>query len=202
MPMQTLRQLDLSILLLLNHLGAEGAAREMVIRAAATGQMYLLLGIVLYLGLRQPGGGEVLLVALLSSLVAVLIGRILNQAFPRERPFVAFPDRVRHVALVVRPDSFPSIHATGGFGLIGGVLFGHYRRWGVAMLPLGLLMIAARVAAGVHWPSDVLGGAALGMTTAAVFAWVQRRFWLGRGRPRTAGRGEINTEEKPPFTTN
>ncbi len=188
-PIETLRQLDLSLLLLLNHLGAEGAVREVIIRVAATGLMYALLGIVFYLGLRRPEGGRVLHAALVSAGVAVLVGKILNQVFERQRPSVAFPDQVRHIALAVRPDSFPSIHATGGFGLIGAVLFGRYRRVGLLMLVLGLLMIAARVAAGVHWPSDVLGGAVLGMATAGFFAWVQRCCWPGLGRRRTAGLG-------------
>lgn len=181
-----LQQLDLAVLFALNHLGPEGLAREAVIRAVATGLMYVLAAVVVYLAWRKPDGRQVLLCALGSALLAFLLGKTLNQLVDRDRPFVLYPDQVRHIALIVRPDSFPSIHAITAFGLLGGVLFGRYPRWGLLMLGLGLPMIAARVAAGVHWPTDVLGGAALGLLMAGLFMTVQRRYLPGLGLARTA----------------
>jgi len=187
--MQTLRHLGRELLFFLNHLGAEGPPREVVIRLLATGLMYLLAGIVLYISLRMPDGRQVLLCALGSAVVAVLVGKSLNQLVIRDRPFVVFPDEVRHIALIVRPDSFPSIHAVAAFGLVGGVLLGRYRRVGVIMLALASAMIAARVAAGVHWPSDVVGGGLIALFMAALFMVVQRRYW-----PRVGLRKQQNAE--------
>jgi len=182
--MQTIRHLDREILFFLNHLGAEGPAREVVIRLLATGLMYLLAAIVLYLSLKRPAGRQMLFCALGSAFLALLAGKLLNQIVMGDRPFVLFPQDVRHIELIVRPDSFPSVHAVVAFGLAGGVLFGRYRLWGVIMLVVSLLIITARVAAGVHWPSDVVGGALIGLAMAAVFVTIQRRYWprLGLGR--------------------
>jgi len=175
--MQALRQLDQEILFFLNHLGAEGPAREVVIRLLATGLMYALAAIVAYMFLTKPDGRQVLMTALAGALLGYAVGKIINAMVERDRPFVVFPDQVRHVALYVRPASFPSIHAASAFGGTGAVLFGRYRGWGVIMLVLAAFMIAARVAAGVHWPSDVAGGGLIGLVLAAVLVGIQRCCW-------------------------
>ena len=170
-----LLQADRAVLLWLNHLGPEGFGREVVIRGVATGFYWVLVAIVLYLTFCKPGGKRVFVSALGGFALAFIVGKTINQIVPRDRPFIALPDEVRHIALVVRPDSFPSIHAVSAFGMIGGVLFGRYRWHGLVMLGFGLLMIAARVAAGVHWPTDVLGGAAIGLVMAGAWRKVEGR---------------------------
>lgn len=192
--MGLLRSLDREILFLLNHLGPEGAAREAVIRLVATGALYALLAVAVYLGLRRRSGRAVLICALGGAVLAFVVGKTINQIVPRDRPFVVFPDELRHVALIVRPDSFPSIHAAGGFGLAGGVLFAGYWRWGIAMLLLAVAMAAARVAAGVHWPSDVAAGALIGCIMAAIAAFAQRHHWPRSARRPEEGAGGGATE--------
>jgi len=122
----------------------------------------------------------VLFCALGSAFPALLAGKLLNQIVTGDRPFVLFPEDVRHIELMVRPDSFPSIHAVVAFGLTDGVLFGRHRLRGVIMLVVSLLVITARV----HWPSDVVSGALIGLAMAAVFVTIQCRYWprLGLGR--------------------
>lgn len=190
-----IHETDKAILFFLNHLGAEGALRHVVIRVAATGVMYVLALIALYLLVRKPGGGQVFFFALGGGLLAVLVGKVINQIVVSDRPFVAFPDDVRHIALIVRPASFPSIHAVAAFGLSGAVLLGGYRAWGALMLALSVLMAAARVAAGVHWPSDLAGGCLVGLAAAAIWVKVQRRYWPRLGLGREAEPGKANPRE-------
>ncbi len=189
--MRTITYLDRQILFFLNHLGPDGMAREMVIRLVATGVMFALAGIVIYLALNKPDGRQVFARAFFSLLLAVVAGKILGRVVGGDRPYALFPQEVRHVELIVRPASFPSIHAVAAFGLTGGVLFGRYRGWGALMLALGLCMITARVAAGVHWPSDVVGGGLLALAIAALFVAIQSRYWprLGLRREQGAGLG-------------
>lgn len=174
MRLLALNGLDTRILFFLNHLGHEGLARETVIRVLATGSLYVLGVILLYLLVRKPDGRRVLAAAVISGVLALIAGKIINQVVPRERPFVALPGQVRYIALIVRPDSFPSIHAVVAFALSGSVLFSRHRRWGAVMLILATLMALARVASGVHWPSDVAGGAAIGLLAAALVACIPR----------------------------
>lgn len=64
--------------------------------------------------------------------------------------------------------SFPSNHATLAAALATGLALLR-PRWALLVLPIGGATAALRVAAGVHYPHDVLAGAVLGATvTAAV----------------------------------
>ncbi len=63
--------------------------------------------------------------------------------------------------------SFPSGHAAGSFAFVFFVL-GLHPRVGLALFPLACLIALSRVALGVHYPSDVAAGAAIG----AAFGWI------------------------------
>lgn len=87
-------------------------------------------------------------------------------------------------------NSFPSGHMTRTvlvYGLLAFVIFRMAERWWVrrlavaAALAVGLLMAADRLYLGVHWESDVLGGALLGsLALAGAIIWLDRP----RGLPR------------------
>lgn len=84
----------------------------------------------------------------------------------RPRPFVSVHDV--HV-LISRPSSgsLPSAHATTAFA--GAVLLSWFwPRWRLAFAVLALAIAFSRVYVGVHYPTDVLAGAALGGFVALV----------------------------------
>jgi undecaprenyl-diphosphatase len=86
---------------------------------------------------------------------------VLGVLFPRQRPFA----RLEGVEPLVRhtPErSFPSRHVASGLAMavIGG---GAHPSLGRAMATVAGLLGATRVAAGLHYPSDVLAGAVLGL---------------------------------------
>ena len=138
--------------------------------------LLLLAGVVV--GRRR--GAPVLAAALwagLSTLVAVGLNQPLVHAFGRARPYAA----LQHVSLLGTPSvdgSFPSDHATlAGATLVGLLLVD--RRLGLAAAAAGLLLAAARVYVGAHYPGDVLAGLVVGGVVAGLG-------WLVVRRPLTA----------------
>ncbi len=76
--------------------------------------------------------------------------------------------------------SFPSSHAVNNFAVA--TLFStYYRRWHWWFFGWASLVALSRVAVGVHYPSDILGGAAIGVCVAlaVIFLWTEtaRRFF-------------------------
>jgi undecaprenyl-diphosphatase len=72
--------------------------------------------------------------------------------------------------------SFPSAHAAWFFALSMTVWFVN-RKWGWWFFGLSAVMGIARVYAGVHWPTDIIGGAVVGIICALAIHWL-----LGRSR--------------------
>jgi undecaprenyl-diphosphatase len=76
--------------------------------------------------------------------------------------------------------SFPSSHAVNNFGVATLLTF-YFRRWWWAFYLWATLVAVSRVAVGVHYPSDILAGAAIGsaVALAIIGLWMlfQRRFF-------------------------
>ncbi len=81
------------------------------------------------------------------------------------RPFVAHPDLVHLFAPHAADASFPSDHATAAFAIAVAILLRN-RLWGSVTLAAAALLAVSRVVIGVHYPLDVLSGAALGSAVA------------------------------------
>jgi undecaprenyl-diphosphatase len=111
----------------------------------------------------------------LGAAVALTCGQIVSRLVDRPRPFVADPHRVHLFARHVADASFPSDHATAAFAIATAVLLRN-RRVGAVVLAFAAVLAAGRVAIGVHYPSDVLAGAALGTgASLALYAPAARR---------------------------
>ena len=105
-----------------------------------------------------------------SAALALLVAQIIAAAWDRPRPYEADPGDA-HLLLPSSPDpSFPSDHATGAFAIAVAIGLRH-RKAGSLALVLASLVSLGRVALGTHYPSDALGGAALG-AGAALLLWI------------------------------
>jgi undecaprenyl-diphosphatase len=109
----------------------------------------------------------------------------------------ALPDVVKVVVARARPEDtslgFPSGHATAAAAFFGAVLYlagslppPARRTVRAGALVAVALVGVARVVLRAHWPSDVVGGAALGLALAAAAALIDASSSsAGRGRART-----------------
>jgi undecaprenyl-diphosphatase len=107
--------------------------------------------------------------AVLSAGLALAIGKLVSEAVDRARPFIADPGSVHLFSHHAADPGFPSDHATAAFAIAVAIVL-RKRAWGVFALITAAVLSIGRVAIGVHYPSDVLAGAALG-GAAALSLW-------------------------------
>lgn len=72
-------------------------------------------------------------------------------------------------------DSFPSGHALFFFAFAT-VVYRHDKRWGWMFFIGAALMGVARVVGDIHWPTDVLGGALIGILVGWLVDYCYARF--------------------------
>ncbi len=102
--------------------------------------------------------------------LGLLIAHFVSQAVARPRPFVSDPGGVHLFSGHAADPSFPSDHATAGFAIAVAIVL-RDRRWGVPVLIAAAVLAVGRVAMGLHYPSDVIAGAALG-SAVSVGLWL------------------------------
>jgi undecaprenyl-diphosphatase len=112
------------------------------------------------------------------ALGAWIIGIIGKAIFASPRPFESLA--AAHKLLIYGSnDSFPSGHATFYFAL-GAALFAHDKKLGAVAMIVAILIGLARVAAGIHWPVDILVGAVLGITIALIANGLKTHYTASR----------------------
>jgi undecaprenyl-diphosphatase len=161
----------------------------------------LLLAAWLWLLIR--GGKRGRTAALLLVLVLVcsdqLSSSVIKPVFQRARPCHAVEGVpvLQQVHLLVPcggGKAFPSSHAVNNFAVATLFAF-FYRRWTWAFFTWAALVALSRVTVGVHFPSDILGGAVLGTGVAALLLWIWHMLgrsvapWLRLTAPSEAGHG-------------
>lgn len=118
---------------------------------------------VLIAGLALMGGTngrDVATQMVLTALLNLPLYFWLKHSIGRPRPFVACPD-IRACVHALDKFSFPSGHTLHAVAFA--VVFSwHFPLYGVALIPMVLLIALSRVALGLHYPSDVAAGAAIG----------------------------------------
>ena len=100
--------------------------------------------------------------------VTYIIVEAIGRMLPRPRPFAGLSDTNQLVSHTEHR-SFPSRHVASAFAMAAAIFPGS-RMLGVAFGAIGILLGGARIAAGVHYPSDVIGGIVLGSTIGRVIS--------------------------------
>ncbi|QUF06130.1 phosphatase PAP2 family protein [Actinosynnema pretiosum subsp. pretiosum] len=116
-----------------------------------------------------------------ASASANLVGKTL---FPRRRPAADLLDVPRRLTKRPTSSSFPSGHSASAAAFTTAVAMDHPIA-AVVVAPIAAAVAYSRVHTGVHWPSDVAVGAAVG-----VGAGLLTRRWWPRGRDEPASARE------------
>lgn len=135
------------------------AAMPLISRLCDHGEIWILLAVILLAIRRTRRQGAALSCGLVLDLVACNL--LLKPLFGRVRPFALQPA----AALLVEPPldaSFPSGHTAASFAAVFALKASGSPLWKPA-LALALVIAFSRLYLYVHWPSDVLGGALLGI---------------------------------------
>ena len=102
----------------------------------------------------------------------------LKYTFDRRRPYVKYPQLVHPIEPEDSP-SFPSGHTAAAFSLATSLSITYPKWYVIAPSALWACGVGfARMNQGVHYPSDVLTGAAIGVGCAFVNVYVNR--WLNK----------------------
>jgi undecaprenyl-diphosphatase len=146
--------------------GAAFAIPRHVFRIASRlgdGIVWYLL-IVLLPILYGPAALRPAIVMALTGLLGLMLYMLLKRVFVRERPFIT------HAAIDLKAApldrySFPSGHTLHAVSFAWQAT-AHFPELGWVLLPLAALIAGSRVVLGLHYPSDVLAGAAVGAALA------------------------------------
>ncbi|MER6738008.1 bifunctional phosphatase PAP2/diacylglycerol kinase family protein [Streptomyces puniciscabiei] len=126
------------------------------------------------------------------SLASLAINTIGKRSVRRARPVLDPVPLVRQLRRQPITTSFPSGHSASAAAFATGVAL-ESPAWGAAVAPVAFSVAASRVYTGVHFPSDVLAGAALG----AGAAFLVRRLVPTRAQVRRRSRPRAEAPALP-----
>ncbi|MBI5106554.1 MAG: phosphatase PAP2 family protein [Solirubrobacterales bacterium] len=155
----------------------DGIEDPVVAYVSASQVLFAALLVVLFVGDRGLAGRAArrgAVAAGVSAALALVIAQVVSHLVDRSRPFASDPSGVHLFSAHGADPGFPSDHATAAFAIAIAILL-RSRRWGLLAVTMATILAVARVAMGVHYPSDVIAGAALGSATALALWWAPIR---------------------------
>lgn len=135
--------------------------------------------------MRQNRARRAVVYATVAGVLALVVNVLVSHAAPyRPRPFVLLPHAVHQLISHKADTSFPSDHAAGSFAFAVGLFYAGASD-GIWALILAAGVAVARVFVGVHWPTDVMVGAVVGVISGLLVLAVHRSLeglvvWLFR----------------------
>lgn len=115
------------------------------------------------------------LTCVLSMLLGLIITNLaIKNLVARVRPY----ELIQDLELIIERQhdfSFPSGHASNAFACAWVIFRLAPKKYGVPALALAILIALSRIYVGVHYPTDILGGAAIGILCACAALWLARR---------------------------
>lgn len=116
--------------------------------------LVILVALVILATSPKPTRKDLARLGALTFPLSFLISKIVGHFIYNPRPFVV--ENIRPLIAHAPNNGFPSNHALLTF-TIAFVFFAYNRKIGISLFLLGLIVGAARVAAKIHYPQDILG---------------------------------------------
>ena len=166
--------MDISILYFIQnhfHCGFTDFIFPIITSLGNFGMIWIVTGFCLVITKKYRRYGVLLFIAL--ALTYALGDLVIKPMIARPRPFMEFPGRI---LLITAPysHSFPSGHAGSSF-CAATILWRANRKLGVISYTLAVLIAFSRVFLFVHYPSDVLAGAILGVLCALLVIYLSKK---------------------------
>ena len=167
---------DLKLFYFFNNLAGQYRIFDALVIFLAGYFQYLLIAIFLLLlffsGYGKPEKLRIFWVTVISITVARLGAvELIRFFYHRPRPFMAIQV---HQLLSENEWSFPSGHSAFFFAMAMAIYF-YNKKWGTWFFIAAILMNISRIIAGVHYPSDIIGGAIIGMAVAYIVFTLLKR---------------------------
>ena len=142
---------------------------------ARHGEFWILVALVLVCFKKTRKAGIAMGIAMACG---YLIGNMgMKNLFARTRPYDVV--EVDLLVATLHDFSFPSGHTLVSFEAATALWFYH-RKWGIAAFVLAALIAVSRLYLFVHYPTDVLVGAVLGIGIGLGACYVTDRLWRGK----------------------
>jgi undecaprenyl-diphosphatase len=167
-------EIDRQVFLWINGLAGHVPVIDNIVSAVANDYFVIVVGCMVMVALWTGTRGSEnrrhiqkgIMVAAVSLGTSQGMVQLINHAWSRTRPFIDLEATV----IFYRPTdpSFPSNSASVLFGMAWGI-FLYNRKAGSILLALSFLQGLSRIYVGVHYPLDILAGAAVGLMVALFF---------------------------------
>jgi undecaprenyl-diphosphatase len=131
----------------------------------------------------RPAARHACLAAGLSFLGGLAVNQLVLLFVHRVRPYDA---GITQLLIAPSADwSFPSDHATAAAAIVAALWLKGLRRYALLLVVPAALICFSRVFLGIHYVSDILGGALTGAFAAAAVCWMFRdTLWINRALVR------------------
>lgn len=167
--LETLQNLDTDVLRALNQAGSNVALDALMTAFTVMGISFVMATFAIGLWLR--GRKDLAIDYIVMIAIASILAEVIKLLTDRQRPF----DSLQNVNTIstlgltsASGPSFPSGHAARAFAVAALLSFGRRPRIYAISLAIAALVAISRIYLGLHWPSDVLFGALLGVSSAII----------------------------------
>lgn len=152
---------DYQLFQLINSLSGHNNYFDLLGIILANGLIFVIILLTLVAAFSKR---KIFIRALASSAIAYVTGQIIGKIYFRSRPFVSH-QVIQLISKSPAEKSFPSDHAAISFALAFSIYLLNKSLGRIAIL-LAALVCLGRIMVGVHYPLDVIAGAAIGVLAA------------------------------------